>query len=389
MFQLPQPSLDDQAKSLRLIEKLQADMADGPISFAAYMARILYDPELGYYGSGQVRFGPEGDFTTAPERSPFFADGLVYEYRAAQRAGLPPAIMEFGAGSGQLMVDLLRRLEQESLLPDQYLIVEISPALRERQQARLEALPASIRSRVHWIDGPDDPAWQGGVVIANEVLDAMPVERFRWIPGRPDTAIPQGVGFDGDRLAWCDLPPSEELMVALEPVAEACERWLTEDAPGEPVLAELNLGLSEWLRDLNRGLCSGACTWVYLFDYGGHAWDLYRPDRTDGTLRCHYRHLAHDDAFVYPGLQDVTTWVDFDRVARLAQESGFGVDGERSQGEWLMGTDVPDRFARRLAELDDRAEAARLSQGLKELVMPTEMGERFRVLRLHCGCCNH
>lgn len=389
MFQLPQPSRDDQAKSLRLIEKLHAEMAGGPISFADYMAHILYDPELGYYGSGQVRFGPEGDFTTAPERSPFFADGLVYEYRAAQQAGLPAAIMEFGAGSGQLMVDLLSRLEQESLLPEQYLIVEISPALRERQQARLQSLSESARSRVHWIDGPDDPVWRGGVVIANEVLDAMPVERFRWIPGRSESAIPQGVCFDGERLAWCDLPPSQALVAALEPVAQACERWLTDDVPVEPVMAELNLGLPDWLDELNRGLCSDACTWVYLFDYGGHAWDLYRPDRTDGTLRCHYRHLAHDDAFVYPGLQDVTTWVDFDRVARLAQLAGFGVDGERSQGEWLMGTDVPDRFAARLAEIDDRAEAARLSQGLKELVMPTEMGERFRVLRLHCGRCDH
>jgi len=394
MFQLPAPPKEDQAKSLRLIEKLRQDTANGPISFADYMARILYDPELGYYGSGQVRFGPEGDFTTAPERSPFFADGLIYEYRTALKAGLPPVIMEFGAGSGQLVVDLLTRLAERNELPDRYYIVEISPALRLRQQQRLMELPETLRQRVRWVDTPMDTAWDGGIVIANEVLDAMPVERFRWVPGQPETAIPQGVRFDGERLVWCDLPRSDELTNALRPVAAACQRWLADDRPPEPVLAEINLTLPGWLLEMRQALApksvDGAetgCSWIYLFDYGGHSWDIYRPDRTDGTVRCHYRHLAHDDPFVYPGLQDVTTWVDFDQVTRRATEAGLVMDGQRSQGEWLLGTDVPDRFARKLAEMTDRAEAARLSQGIKELVMPTEMGERFRVLRLHCGAC--
>lgn len=396
MFQLPSPPTQDQAKSLRLVEKLRADMADGPISFADYMARILYDPELGYYGSGQVRFGPEGDFTTAPERSPFFADGLLYEYRMARRAGLSAAIMEIGAGSGQLMIDLLTRLADGDDLPERYLIVEISPALRRRQQERAQALPERIRQRLSWVDSVADADWCGGIVIANEVLDAMPVERFRWLPGHPESAIPQGVRFAGERLVWSDLSSSSRLIAALEPVAEVCRQWLADgETSSEPVFAEINMALADWLSGLRRGLApkghngrvAAGCSWVYLFDYGGHAWDIYRPDRTDGTVRCHYRHLAHDDPFVYPGLQDVTTWVDFDRVMRLARDAGFVVDGQRSQGEWLMGTDVPDLFAKQLAEVTDRAEAARLSQGIKELVMPTEMGERFRVVRLHCGAC--
>lgn len=390
MFALPEPPLADQAKSLRLVERLREATAPGPISFADYMARVLYAPDLGYYASGQVRFGPEGDFTTAPERSPFFAAGLAYEFRNACRSGLPAVLLEFGAGSGQLMVDLLEELARTGELPERYLIHEISPALRARQQQRIAALPDDLRRRVHWVDDLNELDWTGGIVVANEVLDAMPVERFRWVPGRPETAVRQGVRFEGERLAWADMPDYAPLNEYLEALCQQA-RWAV-DAEQRPVAAEANLNLPDWLTTLFATLSPAGQTpdrrgtWLYLFDYGGNSWDIYRPDRVDGTLRCHYRHLAHDDPFVYPGLQDVTTWVDFQQLARQAERCGFAVDGERSQAEWLLGTDVPSRFSTRMAQLTDRAEATRIAQGFKELVMPTEMGERFRVLRLRTGC---
>ena len=181
-------------------------------------------------------------------------------------------------------------------------------------------------------------------------------------------------------MAGSSISASPELRTAL---ADFAGLWPLDDLAPEPVAAEINLALPGWLAAI-RALFgrSDAVTVLYLFDYGGHTAEVYRPDRTDGTLRCHYRHRAHDDPFVYPGLQDITTWVDFERLARQAREAGFVVDGERSQAAWLLGTDVPDMFSRRMHEATDRTVSARIAQGFKELVMPTEMGERFRVLRL-------
>ncbi len=166
-------------------------------------------------------------------------------------------------------------------------------------------------------------------------------------------------------------------------MADCADRWPLEDLAPALVAAEINLDLPRWLASLHKRFTrANMSTALYFFDYGGHTAEVYRPDRVDGTLRCHYRHRAHDDPFVYPGLQDITTWVDFERFARLALAAGFLVDGERSQAAWLLGTDVPDRFSQRMREATDRAASARIAQGFKELVMPTEMGERFRVLRL-------
>ncbi|OZB72742.1 MAG: hypothetical protein B7X37_09640 [Halothiobacillus sp. 14-55-98] len=222
--------------------------------------------------------------------------------------------------------------------------------------------------------------WAGGMVIANEVVDAMPAYRFRWRPGQIDTIEELKVGWVGGRFGWVVDTASPGLRAAL---ADCAGLWPLDDLAPEPVAAEINLDLPRWLASI-RTLFDRpkAVSILYLFDYGGSTAEVYRPDRVDGTLRCHYRHRAHDDPFVYPGLQDITTWVDFERLACLAREAGFVVDGERSQAAWLLGTDVPDMFSRRMQAATDRSVSARIAQGFKELVMPTEMGERFRVLRL-------
>ncbi len=384
-FSLPVPSSEDQIKSMKLIDHLHNRMVDGPLSFSGYMAETLYHPDFGYYGSAQVQFGAGGDFVTAPERSPFFASGLVYEWQQIQQDNPVRQVCELGAGSGQLAMDFLRECETRDCLPDQYLIWEISPGLRKRQQERLKVeLKPELWARLIWVEDMEakDLAaiWTGGMVIANEVLDAMPVCRFRWRPGQIDTIEELKVGWVQERFGWVVDTVSPELRAAL---AGCAGLWPLDDLAPEPVAAEINLDLPRWLASIRTLFGrSGAVTVLYLFDYGGHTAEVYRPDRVDGTLRCHYRHRAHDDPFVYPGLQDITTWVDFERLARLAREAGFIVDGERSQAAWLLGTDVPDKFSQRMHEATDRTVSARIAQGFKELVMPTEMGERFRVLRL-------
>lgn len=383
-LELPAPSAADQAKSLELIEQLVERMRAGPIPFADYMATVLYHPTLGYYGSGQVAFGPGGDFITAPERSGFFTDGLAYEWQQAQASGLAGEILEIGAGSGRLAIDLLERLAAADALPERYTILEISPALAERQAENLRAaLPPAVVERLRWITSWPELAWPGGMVIANEVLDAMPVERFRWWPGRPETAERLLVGFDGQRFAWEERPADEGLRAAAEAITARIERPIV--TPRETVLAEYNPDLAGWLGEMRAALAADGETWIYLFDYGSHTADIYRADRDEGTLKCHYRHLAHEDPFVYPGLQDITAWVDFQAVEETARAVGFEVDGERSQAQWLLGTDVPQRVERELQARDSMADQARLAQEFRELVMPTEMGERFRVMRLRLG----
>lgn len=383
-FELPAPSQADQAKSLELIEQLVERMRGGPIPFAEYMATVLYHPTLGYYGSGQVAFGAGGDFITAPERSRFFTDGLAYEWHQARASDLGGEILEIGAGSGRLAIDLLERLGADEALPERYTILEISPALAERQAENLRAsLPPAVVERVRWIDAWSALDWSGGIVIANEVLDAMPVARFRWWPGKPETAERLLVGFDGQRFVWEKQPADEALRAAVEAITARIERPIV--TPRETVLAEYNPDLADWLGEMQAALAAGGETWVYLFDYGSHTADIYRADRDEGSLKCHYRHLAHEDPFVYPGLQDITAWVDFQAVGEAAHAAGFAIDGERSQAQWLLGTDVPRRVERELQARDSLTDQARLAQEFRELVMPTEMGERFRVMRLRLG----
>ena len=382
-FELPTPEAADRDKSLALIDELVERMAAGPIPFPEYMGAVLYHPRFGYYGSGQVAFGPGGDFVTAPERSHFFTDGIAYEWRQAQAAETAEPgeeILEIGAGSGRLAIDLLVRLAEEDRLPARYTILEIAPALAERQAANLRAaLPPAVYERLRWIDNWADLDWQGGMVIANEVLDAMPVERFRWVPGQPETAERLMVGFDGARFRWEEAEANPALREAVEAIAARIGTPIA--PPRGPVLAEFNPQLTDWFAEMQQAL-AGRPSWVYLFDYGSHTADIYRADREEGTLKCHYRHLAHEDPFVYPGLQDITAWVDFEAVALAARAAGFSVDGERSQAQWLTGTDVPRQVEERLLAETDMAAQTRLAQEFRELVMPTEMGERFRVMRL-------
>ncbi|HHO70399.1 MAG TPA: SAM-dependent methyltransferase, partial [Halothiobacillus sp.] len=378
----PIPGPEEQEKSLTLAKRLiaQCEQAGGVISFSDYMATVLYDPEGGYYGSGQVRFGENGDFVTAPERSPFFAMAIGHEISGLFDQGLPRQIIEFGAGSGRLAVDLLKDLAERDRLPDVYCIIEVSPALRARQQALAkEALPEAISERLQWCDETElFSDTLEGVVVANEFLDAMPVHRIR--ADEQGVVREMGVAWNGQRLQWQPLPAmSEELAMALQELTRRAGHGL---APGQST--ELNLVMGQWLKRL-KSAAGPAGLAVMLFDYGATSVEMIRPDRIDGTLRCHYRQLAHDDPFVYPGLQDITAWVDFSAVRDAALAAGFCVDVYQSQASFVIASDAPRRLENRMRDITDRRELNRLAQGFKELVMPTEMGERFRAMLLSVG----
>ncbi|MFP4295964.1 MAG: class I SAM-dependent methyltransferase [Halothiobacillaceae bacterium] len=385
MFELPVPPEADQAGSLALAERLIARCADagGSMSFAEYMAAVLYDPDYGYYGAGRVAFGAGGDFVTAPERSGAFAQAVGHEVAEAFAQGLTPRIVEYGAGSGRLAADLLKDLDLRGVLPDEYLIVEISEPLRARQQAALAQLPARLSAPVRWVD--EEQALAGspaGLVLANELLDAMPVHRLVWsdTPGMSGW-LEQRVTWNGTRFSWKTVPAGGRLLDAAERMVR---RAAVVPLPGQVI--ELNLQMTDWLARLALGASEfGAGLAVMLFDYGATSAELMHPQRRDGMLRCHYRHRAHDDPFVYPGLQDITSWVDFSAVAESAWQAGFSVDVYTSQSAFIMATDAPVRLERQMQSCTDRAELARLAQGFKELVLPTEMGERFRAMMLSHG----
>lgn len=379
---LPVPNQLEQEKSIALIKHIIALMEAEPdqtLSFAQYMDELLYHPQWGYYSSGQVRFGKDGDFITAPERSPLFARGLLCEWQALvdeQSADF----VEYGAGSGQLAIDLLPAMEQAQCLPECYFIIERSAALIERQRRRLSAaLPDHLAEKIHFVTRLDQSNWHGGMIVANEVLDALACERLRWRPNYPDTVKQMRVGFDGQRFVWSAATANAEIITAMGQVAQRLPDWAVPDS----VYCELNLQAPMFLQSLFAQLqAEGKQARILFFDYGGRSADLYNPERADGTLRCHFRHLAHNDPFVYPGLQDITAWVDFEQIQLAAQAAGFSREGWLSQGQWLLKTSVPDELAQEMQQTKDQARQIKLAQQLRDLVMPGEMGERFQLLAL-------
>ncbi len=348
-------------------ERIRAELsrAGGWISFARYMELALYAPGLGYYSAGARKLGPDGDFTTAPERTPLFGRCLA---RACARvlaalADDAGSVLEIGAGSGALMLALLPALEALGQAPERYLVLETSAELRERQARAIQRLPAGLRARVAWLDRFPDPGLRG-VVLANEVLDALPVERFR----RGETGVDElGVAWSGTGFAWAPRPAGAALERAVLDLESALGARL---APG--YCSELCLRLPAFVGALASALREGA---ALLVDYGLPRRELYHPERDRGTLICHYRHRAHDDPFRYPGLQDLSAWVDFTAVAEAADGAGLRVDGFTTQAHFIMAAGLAEELA---------GEPARASEA-RSLLLPGEMGEKFKVMTLTRG----
>lgn len=372
---LPPLTPDEQAHSARVTAHIRAELAaaGGWLPFARYMELALYAPGLGYYSAGARKFGRDGDFVTAPEISPAFGRCVATQCAEVLDALGGGSVLELGAGTGSLAAEILAALDREGRLPERYLILEVSADLRERQQARLASLPPALRARVAWLDAL--PATVHGVLVANEVLDALPVERFRrTVDGVERLGV--GVGADGESFVTVPRPAAPDLVAAVA----AVEQDLGARLPAG-YASEVCLALAPWLAAVTAPLERGA---VLLFDYGVPRADYYALDRDGGTLACHYRHRRLDDPYARVGLQDLTAWVEFTRAAEAALAAGLEIAGYTTQAHFLLGT----AFDAHVADLVREAgpgPGALLAHGAARLVLPGEMGERFKCLALVRG----
>ena len=352
---LPLPDEEALASSRRLLDRLAGELAanDNWISFARYMALALHEPGLGYYAAGARKFGAGGDFVTAPELSPLFGRTLARQVAQLLQPG--EAVLEFGAGSGVLTEQLVGGLDGP------YFIVETSADLRERQRQ-------CLGTRVQWLDRM--PQRFRGVMLANEVVDAMPVHAVTW---RADGIFERGVCANEGQLAWSLRPADAALGEAARALPVAAPAAGTYDS-------EIGLHGAAWIRLLARALERGA---ILIVDYGFPAREYYHPQRATGTLACHYRHRSHGDPFYLPGLQDITAHVDFSALARAAAAEGLEVLGYASQAQFLINCGITD-----LLEKEDPADTKRYpptASAVQKLLAPSEMGELFKVLALGRG----
>jgi len=365
-------SPDEQQHSSAVVAVLREAIAaaGGWLSFERFMDLALYAPGLGYYSAGSAKLGSGGDFVTAPEVSDLFSRCVARQV-AEVLSVTGGEILELGAGTGRMAATVLESLAAEGVLPARYSILEVSGDLAQRQRERMRSLPANLRERVVWLERlPERPI--RGVVLANEVLDALPCQRFVVAGAGVDTPILElGVSLDGDRFVERTAPPDEAL-------ARACEALMSElPQPLSPgYTSEVCLRLEPWLASVGDCLQRGL---ILLFDYGLPRSHYYHPQRVSGTLRCHFKQRAHDDPYINVGVQDITAWVDFTRVAEAAVASGLEVTGFSTQAAFLLATGIERLVA---SVPGDIVEQTRLAGEARRLLMPGEMGEAFKAMAL-------
>jgi SAM-dependent MidA family methyltransferase len=355
----------------------------GWIGFDTFMRTALYEPGLGYYSGPMRRFGPQGDFVTAPEISPLFG-GCVASACRDWFEQVDPVITEFGAGTGQLAAQVLNALDRMDAAPRDYQIIELSASLRQQQLHTLQTLAPQMVSRVQWLDGLPDQF--NGVVLANEVLDAMPVRLFELRAGRVHE---RGLIADADAhtgLAW-QSRAAEPAMVRAVTESLAAAGWGGDD-PGaldygcwpDGYSSEIGMEAAGWIQTVGERLFDGV---ILSIDYGFPAAEFFHPQRATGTLACHYRHLVHYDPLPYPGLQDITAHVDYSAVARAARSVGLDLLGYTSQASFLLHSGLLDALSQ--VPVEQTADYNRQSQAVQKLVSETEMGELFKVIALASG----
>jgi SAM-dependent MidA family methyltransferase len=368
---LPTLSPEEQCHSEAVAALIRTELAaaGGWISFERFMELALYAPGLGYYSAGSWKLGSGGDFVTAPEVSELFGRCVAAQCAQVLRA-TGGEILELGAGTGSLAAALLAALDALGVLPERYAILEVSGDLAARQRAHLDALAPHQRARVVWLERlPQTPL--RGVILANEVADALPVRRFRL---RGGTLVELGVALaPGGTLHAAEGPPDAALAQACAAMFGAPPRSLPDG-----YTSEVSLRVGPWVATLGECLERGI---VLLCDYGLPRAHYYHAQRLAGTLRCHFRQRAHDNPFVNLGVQDITAWVDFTRVAEAASLAGLEVSGFATQAAFLLALGLE----RAVAAAPDAASRARLAGEARRLVMPEEMGEAFKVMALARG----
>jgi SAM-dependent MidA family methyltransferase len=367
---LPTLSSAEARHSERVSEAVRAAVVahEGWLAFDDYLQLVLYAPGLGYYSAGSPKLGRGGDFITAPELSELFGRCVARQCAQLLQVGAGD-ILELGAGSGALAASILPTLESLGVLPRHYYILEISADLRARQRLRLAQLPQHLHALIVWLDAlPATPL--EGVILLNEVADALPFKRFVVDAATPGGFQERGVALSArGELIEADRPASSALIAELQRLGAELPPW----PPGfESELCPL---LSPWLAAIAAVLARGA---ILLIDYGLPRREYYHLERSRGTMRCHFRHRAHERPLLYPGMQDITAWLDFTRVAEGAADAGLEIAGFCTQTAFLLALGIEAEVAAAQAPL----ERARRASEARTLLLPGEMGEPFKAIAL-------
>ncbi len=353
------PAEEEHSNAVARMIRERIAAAGGWLPFESFMELALYAPGLGYYSAGGAKMGAGGDFTTAPEVSDLFSVCVARQCAEVLRE-TSGSILELGAGTGRMAARILEALADSNALPERYAILEVSADLRDRQRVCIERLPEAIRRRVVWFDRLPSRPWRG-VVLANEVLDALPCHRI---------VVRQGVAHALGVSASAEGPFVEEERPADDALAAAWKvlaRELPYDLP-DAYRTELCLRVEPWISSLADGLERGV---MLMFDYGLPRAHYYHPQRSEGTLRCHYKHRVHDNPFLNVGVQDITAWVDFTRVAEAGDAARLQVRGFVTQAAFLLALGIEGMVR----------DALKASEA-RQLLMPGEMGEAFKVMAL-------
>ncbi len=369
MIELPEPDSLAKIHSQALSEIIRAKIrkSGGSIGFDHYMELALYRPGLGYYSAGMSKFGALGDFVTAPQVSSLFSQCIARQCDSLLHKLGKGSILELGAGTGVMAADLLETLDNLGNVPERYYILELSADLRQRQAKTLQSRMPRLCGTITWLDSLPSSGFRG-VVLANEVLDAMPVQCFS-LDGQ--TVLERSVGIEDDkRFGWRDLPAKADLSLKVRGLMEQLSEPL---AFG--YCSEINPLLGAWMKALADSLAQAV---IIVIDFGYPRREYYHPQRTQGTLLCHYQHRAHDDPFFYPGLQDISANVDFSAVAEAGVAAGLELLGYTSQAHFLFANGLDEIFA----GVKDDGLRMKYAQQIKRLTLPSEMGERFQVMAL-------
>lgn len=379
---LPPPNASAYATSLKLQEIIISEINknNGALNFADYMRLALYCPEMGYYSGNLQKFGADGDFITACEISPLFSQCIATLCAfTLEQVGSGGNILEIGAGTGEMATEILLSLSSLQSLPEKYYIYEISSQLKKRQEEKFKLRfhgKPELLSRIHWIDNPKALAKFKGIILANEVLDALPVHRFHI---KDKKIFETHVGINNNKLVFQDVPTQRPEFQALfeDLISAGFDEHMD-------YTSEFNLNLKSWLNPFSQTLQQGI---MLLIDYGFPRHEYYHHDRNMGTLMCHYQHHSHHDPLLYPGLQDITTHVDFTAVAQAALETNLELLGFTTQSHFLINAGLL-QCAEKQNYRAGSIEQASLSQAINMLTSPAEMGELFKVIALGKGMSN-